>query len=72
MAEVKIGTRFQKSLSGSDRSETFKIIFADVLSDRVTVEVEKEINDELWVTKRNLRFRDVQTDFHNNHYEYIQ
>lgn len=72
MADVKVGIRFQKSFNGADKSETFRIVSADVSTNRVIVEVEKEFNGELWTTKRNLRWQDVQTDFHNNQYEYCR
>ena len=71
MADVKINIPFRNALNGSDKSETYRIKSADVRTNEVLVEVQKEINGEVWKTNRKWTWHYTHASFKNNGYEYL-
>jgi hypothetical protein len=71
MKDVKINTPFRKSTNGFDKSETYRILSADIKTNKVFISVEKEFNGEIWHTIRERTWLSIENSFHNNEYEYI-
>lgn len=69
--DVKINIPFRVATNGFDKSETYRIKAVDVDANKVTVEVQKEFDGEIWATFREWTWLKTLIEFRNNNYEYL-
>ena len=68
MAAIKLGIPFVKK---GFEDETLMIMSADTVMDTVSIEVLKDIDGEIWRTRRYTSYTKIKEDFSNNIYEYL-